>query len=62
MPRDLASRYREPLYSNSEVISDSSRGGCSRGVHKIVNLAVKKGNILVNFLLLKKFIVNYYHY
>ena len=39
----------------------SSRGGCSRRVHKFVYLAVKNGNILVNFLLLKIFIANYYH-
>ena len=40
----------------------SSRGGCSQQVPKIVCLAVDKGNILVNFfLLLKIFIVNYYH-
>ena len=29
--------------------AQSSRGGCSRRVHKIVYLAVKKGNILVIF-------------
>ena len=40
----------------------SSLGGCSRRVHKIVYLVVKKGNILVNFLLLKIFIANYYHF
>ena len=34
-------------------------GGCSLRVHKIVNLAVKKGNILVHNFLLKIFIVNY---
>ena len=39
--------------------SHSLRGGCSRRVHKIVYLAVKKGNILVNILLLKIFIANY---
>ena len=38
-----------------------SRGGCSRQVHKIEYLAVNKDNILVNFLLLKICIVNYYH-
>ena len=36
----------------------SSRGGCSRRVHKIVYLAVNKGNILVFILLLKIFISN----
>ena len=41
--------------------AQSSRGGCSRRVHEIVCLAVKKGNILVNYLLLKIFIANYYH-
>ena len=55
MSRDLVSCYREPLYSNSAVISDSSRGGCSRRVHKILNPAVKRGNILVNFLLMNFF-------
>ena len=38
-----------------------SHGGCSRGVHKIDYLAVNKGNILVNVLLLKIFIANCYH-
>ena len=42
-------------------IAQSSRGGCSRRVHKIVYLAAKKGNILVNILLLKIFIANYCH-
>ena len=41
--------------------AQSSRGGCRRRVHKIVYLAVKKGHILVNILLLKIFIVNLYH-
>ena len=41
--------------------AQSSRGGCSRRVHKIEYLAVKKGNILFNVLLLKIFIANYYH-
>ena len=41
--------------------AQSSRGGCSRRVYKIVYLAVKNGNILVNFLLLKIFIANNYH-
>ena len=35
--------------------AQSSHSSCSRQVHKIVNLAVKKGNILVNILLLKRF-------
>ena len=33
--------------------AQSSRVGCSRRVHKIVYLAVKKGNILVNIFLLE---------
>ena len=32
---------REPLYRTAQ----SSRGGCSRRVHKIVYVAVKKGTI-----------------
>ena len=39
----------------------SSCGGCSPQVHTIVHLAVKKGNILVNILLLKIFFTNYCH-
>ena len=35
--------------------------GCSRLVHNIVYLAVKKGHILVNILRLKIFFVNYCH-
>ena len=31
----------------------SSRGGCSRPVHKMVYLALYKGNILINILFLK---------
>ena len=46
---------RKSLYSKSAVI-----GGCGRLVDKILYLAVSKGNILVNFLLLKIFIANYY--
>ena len=30
--------------------AQSSRVGCSRRVHRIVYLAVKKGNVLVNIL------------
>ena len=41
--------------------AQSSRGGCSRRVHKIDHLSVKKGNNLVNVLLLQIFIANYYH-
>ena len=41
--------------------AQSSRGGYSRRWHKIVYLAVKKGNTLVNNLLLKIFIANYCH-
>ena len=47
-----------PLHSNSAVIA---RVGCSRRVHRIVYLVVKKGNILVIILLLKLFITNYCH-
>ena len=41
--------------------AQSSRGGCSRRVHKIEYLVVNNGNILVNVLLLKIFIANYDH-
>ena len=41
--------------------AQSSCVGCSRRVDKIVYLAVIKGNILVNILLLKIFITNYCH-
>ena len=40
-------------YYHCTGTAQSSRGGCSRPVHKIVYLAVKRGNILVIFLLLK---------
>ena len=33
--------------------AQSSRAGCGRRVHRTVYLTVKKGNILVNILLLK---------
>ena len=36
--------------------AQSSRGGCSRRVHKKEYLADNKGNILVNILLMKIFI------
>ena len=39
--------------------TQSSCLGCSRRVHRIVYLAVEKGNILVNILLLKILIANY---
>ena len=39
--------------------AQASRVGCSRQGHIIVFLAVKKVNILVNFLLLKVFFANY---
>ena len=45
------------LENHCTLTAQSLRGGCSRGVHKIVYLAVYKGNILVIFLLLKIFIV-----
>ena len=38
---------REPLYCIRTM--ESSRGGSSRRVHKIVYRAVKKGNVFVNF-------------
>ena len=41
--------------------AQSSRGGCSRRVYKIMYIAVKKGNIFVIFLLLKILIANYNH-
>ena len=41
--------------------AQSSRGGCSRRVHKIVHLAVKKGNTLINILQVKVLIANYCH-
>ena len=43
------------LENHCTQTSQSSRGGCSRQVHKIEYLAVNKGNVLVNFLLLKIF-------
>ena len=49
------------LMTHCTRTAQSSRGGCSRRVHKIVYLAVKKGNILVNILLLKIFIANNCH-
>ena len=62
---------RKMLYNNSGTFItlenhctqtvQSSRGGCSRQVHKKEYLAVNKGNILVNVLLLTIFITNYYH-
>ena len=50
---------REPNHCNRKA--QSLCGGCSRRVHKKGYLAVKKGNIMVNFLLLKILITNYYH-
>ena len=41
--------------------AQSLPSGCSRQVHRIVDLAVKKGNILVNILLLKIFFANDCH-
>ena len=46
------------LENHCTQTAQSSRGGCSRRVHKIVYLAVNKGNILVNFFI---FIAEYYH-
>ena len=41
--------------------AQSSRVGCSRRVHRIMYLAVTKGNILINILSLKIFFANYCH-
>ena len=49
------------MENHSPQIAQSSRGGCSSQLHEIVYLAVKKGNILVDILLLKIFIANYRH-
>ena len=54
--------YWHTLESHCTRTVQPSRGGCSRCVHKIVYLAVKKGNILVNILLLKTFIANFVTY
>ena len=48
---------REPLYSNSAVIAWWLQSTSAQ----IVYLAVKKGKILVNTLLMKIFITNYCH-
>ena len=50
------------MLENHCTLAQSLGGGCSLQVHKIVYLAVKKGNILVNILLLKIFITNYCHF
>ena len=47
------------LENHCAPTAQSSCGGCSQRVHKIEYLV--KGNILVNVLLLKIFIANYYH-
>ena len=52
---------KDMLENHCTRTGPSSYGGCSRRVYKIVYLAVKKGNILVIFLLLKTFIANNYH-
>ena len=49
------------LENHCNQTAKSSCGGCSRQVHKIVYLAVNKGNNLLNVLLLKIFIANNYH-
>ena len=49
---------REPLYLNSAVMVCWLQ---SMSTQIVVYLAVNKGNILVNILLLKIFIANYYH-
>ena len=48
--REPGARTEQPL-----------RVGCSRRVHRIVRLAVKKVNLLLNILLLKIFFANYCH-
>ena len=53
--------YYITLENHRTRTAQLSRGGCSRRVHKIKYLAVNKGNSLVNFLLLKILIANYYH-
>ena len=57
--------FRPQIYNTLEKhctqTAQSSRGGCSQRVHKRVYLAVQKGNILVNILLLKILIANYCH-
>ena len=53
--------HKFKLENHCTQTAQSLRGGCIRQVHKIEYLAVNKGNILVNVLLLKKIIANYYH-
>ena len=57
---DYQSTYTT-LENHCTRTAQSSRGGCSRRMHKIEYLAVNKGNILVNVLLLKIVIANHYH-
>ena len=47
---------RVTLENHCTRTAQSEHGGCSRRVHEMVYLAVNKGNILVNILLLKIFI------
>ena len=49
------------LETHCTRLVQSSRVGCSRRGHKIVYLAVKKGNIFVIILLLKTFFAYYYY-
>ena len=52
--RDVVDIYLNTMLENHcNRTAQSSRGGCSRRGHNIVYLAVRKGNILVNSLLLK---------
>ena len=53
--------HNNTLENHCTRTAQSSRGGCSRRVQKVVYLAVNQGNILVNVLRLKIFIANYYH-
>ena len=50
------------LENHCTQTAQSSCGGCSRQVHEIGYLAVKKGYILDSILLLKIFIANYCHF
>ena len=51
------SHRREPCARTEQQL----RVGCSRRVHRIVHLAAKNGDILVDILLMKIFFANYCH-
>ena len=51
--------HQYSLENHCTRTTQSSRAGCSRRVYRIVYVAVKKGNILVNILLLEIFFANY---